>query len=158
MQQLPVRIYKHWIGYVAIALAGLSVIGFFWAGLGSLLEQPGINQMLVLGIAAVALLATAAITIVLIYVYGLSYLELTDEGVTAKNWSTPFTSRTEQSEWLRVTRASALIGGIFGRVFNYGTVSVETNGGSNQIVFTYLPRPEYWQQVIQEKADQATDQ
>ncbi|WIE74504.1 hypothetical protein [Curtobacterium sp. MCSS17_007] len=156
MEQLPVRIYKHWIGYVIIALAGLCVIGIFWSGLGTMLEQTGINQMLVLGIAALAILSTAAISIVLIYVYGLSYVELTENGITVKNWVTPFTSRDEQSEWVRVTRSNALIGGIFGRVLNYGTLSVETNGGSNQVRFTYLPRPEHWQYVIQLEADNAT--
>jgi len=156
MIPLPARIYKHWIGYVVVLLTGASLIGLLWVGLSSWISAPGIDQSLVFQIALVAIISVVVITIVQLYVYGLSYIELNNDGIIIKNWITLFVSKDEQFEWVRVSRSTAAKGGIFGQVLNYGTVSIETNGGSVQATITLIPNPEYWQNQIQLKADQAT--
>lgn len=156
MTPLPARIYKHWIGYVIILVAAASLIGLLWVGLSSWIDTPGVDQMLVLQVAAVAILSVMVITIVQIYVYGLSYIELNSNGIIIKNWITLFVSKDEQFEWVRVSRSTAAKGGIFGQILNYGTISIETNGGSLQAKITMMPNPEYWVDQIQQKADQAT--
>ena len=156
MVPLPARIYKHWIGYVVIALAAVSLIALLWVGLGSWMGAPGVDQGLVFQIAMIAILTVLVVAIVQIYVYSLSYIELTTDGIVIKNWITLFTSRDESFEWVRVSRSVATRGGIFGRVLNYGTIGIETNGGSIQATITLIPTPEYWQDQINLKADEAT--
>ena len=156
MVSLPLRIYKHWIGYVAIALTAILLIGLLWVGLYSWIAAPGVDQGLVFQIAVIALLSIVVIAAVLMYVYSLSYLELNVSGCVIKNYVTPFASKDEQFEWAKVSRSTATKAGLFGTIFNFGTISAETEGGSIQAKITLMPRPEYWQQVIQEKADQVT--
>lgn len=155
MVPLPVTIHKHWIGYVAIALVAICLIGFLWVGLLSWIMQPGVDQGLIFQIAVIGMLSIAVAAAVLMYVYGLSYLQLTTQNVLIKNYVTPFASRDEQFEWAKVSRSTATKAGFFGTLFNYGTISAETEGGSIQAVITLMPNPEYWQAQIQQFADQA---
>jgi hypothetical protein len=156
MQALPVTIRKTWFGYLVIFLAGASVIGLTWAGISSVLSAPGIDMMLVFGLAALIIIFTLAITIIQLYVYSLSFITLTTDGIVVKNWITLFDSTDMNAEWVRVSRATVSKGGIFAQLIDYGTLSVETNGGSVQVTIKMIPNVEYWQRVIAQKADQAT--
>jgi hypothetical protein len=156
MVPLPVRIYKHWIGFVAITLVGSLVIGLLWAGLSSLLFIPGVNRVVIFTVAAVAITFVLLATAIQLYVYSLSYIELNPQGVVIKNWVTLFVDTDESFEWVKLSRATSKQGGIFGQVLNFGTIGIETNGGSVQAVITLIPRPIYWQDQIQKYADLET--
>lgn len=152
---LPVTLHKHWIGYVAIALAAVSLMGLLWAGLDSWITQPGVDKALVFQLAIVLFVVIVFSAAILMYVYSLSYIELNGDGVVISNWATPFTSKDERFEWKNDTRSTSIRGGIFGRLFNFGTISVETGGGSVQAKITLIPKPDFWQGQIENYAEQA---
>ncbi|MEC5150885.1 hypothetical protein [Cryobacterium sp. GrIS_2_6] len=156
MIPLPARVFKHWFGYVIIAVAAASTLGLVYVGMLSLIQSGTVDPLLVFWIAVVAVLSIVTIAIIQTWVYSLSYIELNSDGIVIKNWFTLFVSKDEKFEWVRVSRSTAAKGGIFGQVLNYGTISIETNGGSVQAKITMIPRPEYWQDQINQKADQAT--
>lgn len=155
MQPLPVTIRKHWFGYVVIALAGLLLISALWVGLFSLWQAGQLSQELYWAIGGFSIIILL-ITLIQMYVYSLSYLELNDDGIVVKNWITLFVSTDEEFEWVRVSRASVLKGEIFAQLLNYGTLSIETDGGHVLVTIKMIPRIEYWQNVISERADLAT--
>ena len=157
MVPLPARIYRHWIGYFVIALAALSVLGLLYVGFVSLIESGTVNTVLVFWLAFIATSVVVLITVVQTIVYSWSYIELTSDGISIKNWTTLFVSRDESFEWIRVSRSVATKAGLFGQVLNYGTIGIETNGGSVQASIRTIPKPEYWQAIINEKADEATE-
>ena len=154
MVPLPVRIYRHWIGYVAILLAGALTIGLLWVGFLSFATTPGIDHVFAFQLAFVTITVVLAITVIQLYVYSLSYIDLSEEGIRIKNWVTLFVSKDELFEWTKVSRATAALGGFFGQILDYGVISIETSGGSIQASMKTIPRVEYWQNQIQLKADQ----
>jgi hypothetical protein len=153
---IPATIYKHWFGYVVIALAGLAGIGLAWSGFFSLMAGGQVDPQLVVGLGTFIIGMVALVTIVQLYVYGLSYIELGTDGVTVKNWITLFVSKDESFEWVRVSRAEVLKGEIFAQLLNYGTLSIETDGGHVLVKITMIPNVEQWQDAINAKADEAT--
>ncbi|MEB0287213.1 hypothetical protein QN355_11675 [Cryobacterium sp. 10S3] len=156
MIPLPAKIFKHWFGYVIIAVASASLLGLLYVGFASMVDAGVADPQLLFMIYLIAVLSIITITIVQTWVYSLSYIELNSDGIVIKNWFTLFVSKEEKFEWVRVSRSTAAKGGIFGQVLNYGTISIETNGGSVQAKIIMIPRPEYWQDQINLKADQAT--
>ena len=132
------------------------MIGLLWAGMSSFLAAPSVGQTVVFMIALVAIPSVLGVTVVQLVVYGLSYIGLTSDGVVIKNWITLFVGRNESFEWQRLSRSVASKGGVFGQVLNYGTIGIETNGGSVQASITLIPKPEYWQDIFQKKADESS--
>lgn len=155
-QSLPVTIYKHWIGYVAIALLGVAVIGLvlgaFWAGAA----VPGVDTSLLFALAVFAVALVAAATIITLYVYSLSYIELTQDGLVAVNWKSLFVKQDVQAEWVRVQDVSVVASGIFAQLLGYATLNIQTAGTTQATRMTMVPSADYWQQVIAYYADQAT--
>jgi hypothetical protein len=156
MQTLPVTIKKSWFGYVIIAITGLAVIGLLWVGFYSYLIDAPAAPQLVFGLGAIAIVLTVLITIVQLYVYSLSFITLTTEGVTVKNWLTLFVSTDEVFEWVKLTKVEAAKGGIFGQVIGYGTLSLGTSDGSQLVNMKVIPNVEYWQIFIESKAAEST--
>jgi hypothetical protein len=156
MQALPVTIKKTWFGYLLIAITGLAVIGLLWVGFYSyLIGRPPAPQV-IFGLGATAIILTVLVTIVQLYVYSLSFITLTTEGVTVKNWITLFVSTNEVFEWVKLTKIDAAQGGIFGQVIGYGTLSLGTSDGSKLVNMKFIPNVEYWQTFIESKAAEST--
>jgi len=153
---IPATIYKHWIGYVFIALAAIFVLLLLWLGFDSIIASNWVDPTLAFGLYAFASVIVVLVAIVQIYVYGLSYIELNSTGIVVKNWITLFVSRDESFEWVQVSRATVSKGEIFAQLLNYGSIGIETNGGQVQVVITRVPNVEYWQDIIQAKADEST--
>lgn len=154
-QPLPVTIYKSVVGLLAIFGAGLSVIVLAIFGVYDLWIT-GDRDLLVGGFLALIILVVALITIERIYVYSLSTIELTADGVVAINYRTLFARVDSKTEWFRVQDVSVVTGGIFNSLFNYGTLHIQTSGSQQQIRMTMVPRADYWQEIIAAYADQAT--
>jgi hypothetical protein len=155
MEALPITIRKTWFGYVVIVLAGALVIGLTYLGISSILSAPGTNMVIAFGLAALIIITTLAITIIQLYVYSLSFITLTTEGIVVKNWITLFVSKDESLEWQKVTKAESAKGGIFGQVLDYGTLSIGTSDGDTLVNMKMIPAVEHWQAVIQQQADAA---
>lgn len=158
METLPVTIYRTWFGLFLILLAGCSVIYLLYVGLEELFLSGALNPNVIWGIGLFTIVLVALVTIVQAYVYSLSRVTILEEGVVVKNWITLFVTTDQSFEWLRVSRASVNKGSIFAQLLNYGTLTIETNGGQVQVVAKWIPDVERWQALIQERADAATDE
>lgn len=152
---IPTTIHKHWFGYLVIFLAGGLLIAALWVAIVGLWQAGFLSVTLYYFIGAVSVIVLL-IMLVEAYVYSLSFLELTPDNLIVNNWVTLFADKDESTEWARVSRATAVKGGIFAQVFNFGTLSIETNGGNVQVSITMIPNVEHWQQIIQAKADEST--
>ena len=138
MEQLPIQIHKHWFGYVVIAFTGAALIALAWIGLLDLISGGIIDPTVGVGFGSLAVILIAAVTIIQLYVYGLSYLLITDDGVEVKNWLTIFVYKNPFSEWPKISRASESRS-VFGQWFDFGTIEVRTTDGDMPIRFTMTP-------------------
>lgn len=155
-QQLPVTIYKHWIGYVAIFFGGLGVLGLVLWGLYEAFQTPFADPLVMMLIATLCVALVVAVVAVMLRQYSLSYLMLTSDGVVAVNWLTLFAKNDVQAEWFRIQDVSVVTGSIFGLLIGYGTLNIQTAGSYQNIRMTMVPNAADWQKVIAEYADKAT--
>lgn len=156
MQSLPVTIHRTWFGLFLIFLVGAGLITVLWAVLMEMLEARMLEPVVVFAIGVFAIVLVLLATLVQAYVYSLSRVIITDDGITVQNWLTLFASTDETFEWLRVSRATVRKSSIFAQLLGYGTLSIETNGGVNQVIAKWIPDVEKWQDLIQARADEAT--
>lgn len=154
--EAPTIIKKHWIGYVAILGAGVGVASCLWLLIADFSEtgEVDITGAWALYFASVVILA---ITIVQLWVYALSYIELTSEYIHVVNWRTLFVKQDVTAEWVRVQDASIATGSIFALLFHYAKLTVQTAGTEQDLSMTMTPRPEYWRDEIQTRANASTN-
>jgi uncharacterized membrane protein YdbT with pleckstrin-like domain len=155
-QPLPVTIPKHWAGYLAIFLVGAGVMGLLMLGLYESFYSPWADPMVMFLIAALVIFLVAAVTIVQLYVYSLSTLTLTQDGIVAVNYLTLFVKKDAQLEWVRVQQCSVVAGNIFAGLLGFASLNIQTAGGYQDARMTIVPNADYWQSVIQYYADLAT--
>lgn len=154
--ELPITIRKHWLGYVALFLAGVSsVLATVW-GFYALAQNPEFDQVLMFSMLIFIVFVIVAITAVALYVYSLSYITLTLEGLQAVNWLSLFAKQNVVAEWSRVQDVAVVTGGVFALVFVYGTLNIQTAGTTQKLRMTMVPKAEYWQSIIQQLSSQAT--
>lgn len=148
MQQLPVVIKKHFIGYVAILGVGLGVVALIWGFLYSLQRSGQLDDttaVMMLFASIIVLL----ITIVQIWVYSISYIELTEDTIHVVNWRTLFVKQDVITQWNRVQDAGVETGSIFALMFDYGHLTIQTAGTAQELNMTMIPSAEYWQALMQ---------
>lgn len=147
MQPLPAIIKKHWIGYVAILGAGLGVTALLWGLIYSLRQSGQVDDTgaLMLLFASVIVLL---ITIVQIWVYSISYIEITEETLHVVNWRTLFVKQDVITQWSRVQDAGVATGSLWALLFDYGHLTVQTAGTAQELNMTMIPSAEYWQAII----------
>ena len=155
MEQLPVEIHKHWFGYVVIAFTGAALIALAWIGLLDLISGGIIDPTVGVGFGSLAVILIAAVTIIQLYVYGLSYLKISEQGLEVKNWVTLFIRNNPSVEWVDISRVSETRA-VFGQWFDFGTIEVRTTDGDMPIRFTMTPDADRWRRLIDARADLAT--
>lgn len=96
MQQLPVVIKKSFIGYVFITLVGLAFIALIAAGVYSMWRTGDLSEP-AYWIAGFFAIVIRLITLLQLYVYNLSFIELTDTGLHVVNWRTIFVKQDARS-------------------------------------------------------------
>lgn len=154
MQELPATIGKHPIGYFFIAGVGAALITLLFAGAYSMGRtgdpDPGLFWVVV-AFAVVILL----ITVVQLYVYSLSYYELTEEGLHVVNWHTLFNKTDVTTSWVRIQDVTVTTTSVWSLMFAYGTLAAQTAGTNQMLLMTMVPEPEYWSGLMQSMADDA---
>jgi len=155
MQQLPATISKHWFGYVIIVGAGLLIAGL----LGVASYSFYVNGLALELFAFTFFFAVVVLllTIVQIWVYSLSYVELAEEGLHVVNWRTLFVKTDVTTEWERVQDVSVATGSAWALLFNYGTLVIQTAGTAQELRMTMIPDAEYWQALIQANVSVASN-
>lgn len=145
--ELPIVIKKHWTGYVLIVGVGIAVLALIWSGIISMWRSGDLTQdtYWMLGIASILVLL---VTMVTAYIYSLSYIELSTEGIKVQNWLTLFVSGDARTSWGKVQDVYRTTDTIFSLLFNYGTLTIQTAGTGQHLTLTMVPDAEYWQSVI----------
>jgi len=156
MDALPVTVRKSWIGLVGIALGAIASIGLILWGAWSAAGIPYADKGVLFAIAVLVVALVAAFFIVWMYVYSLSYVELTTDGLKAVNWKSLFNKQTVEQEWVRVQNVAAVQSGIFATMLNFGTLIIPSAGTIEALKMVMVPNVEHWQKVIMTYADMAT--
>lgn len=149
---LPITIKKSVIGLLGILLVGTFLIGVLLVG-GAIVHNQG-NHTLSLVLFAVAAI-TVLLTLVQAYVYQLSQVELTEAGIKVVAWQTLFFSNVAITEWNQVQDVDVKKTSIFGQLFDYGTLLVQTAGTDRNLTLTYIPAVEQWRDYMATLADNA---
>jgi membrane protein YdbS with pleckstrin-like domain len=148
-------IHRSWFVYFMTAFIGVGAVAVIWTvifSMGFASARDPLGYYLLAYTSGLILL----ITLLQIYVYSLSFIQIDDSGITANIWVTLFASNDETTEWVRVQDVSVSKGGIFAQLANFGTLTIQTAGTAQEIVMTYVPDVEHWQSVIEAKAAAAT--
>lgn len=151
MPNLPIVIHKAFIGYVYIAAVGALLIAALIVGMIALATQHSLDQELYFILGAFAVLVLLA-TLIQFYVYSLTTITLDEQGITVVNWYSLLFSQDSQTAWTKVQDASSTQNGVLQEAFDYGTLLIQTAGTDKNFSITYVPRPDYWVNFIQEKA------
>ncbi|TFC63732.1 hypothetical protein E3O62_02585 [Cryobacterium sp. TMT2-15-1] len=153
--ELPVTIWKSWVGYFWILLVGLTVAAIPWAGIFTLgysgdLDETSFWMLVITSILVLVVMVER------LYVYNLSYITLTKDGIKAENWSSLFHQVDAETEWLRVQDVAIHTNNLFSLLFSFGTVTIQTAGTGQEMRMTMVPNVEALRDVISQLADQAT--
>lgn len=158
-EQLLAEIHKHPIGAVVQGIVGIGIslalmvavivfalnidrIGFDLGNSSSTVKAILIGGGLLLGLLA---LAVTAISVV---IYRSSIIFVTDQKIAEVTYISIFNRKITQLGIGSVEDVTVHQSGIFARLFNYGTIVVETAGEVENCNFTMMPNPNYYAQKI----------
>jgi hypothetical protein len=151
-EKLVWEIRKHPFGLFVIYLTGSAIAAIIFSALvlGALMFD---NDFLGLGIELGALrpimvgvgflLTVFALvgTAIGAYLYQANVVLITSEKIAQLLYTSLFNRKISQLSIGDVQDVSVQQKGVFARIFNYGTLIVETAGEQNNYVFTYTPQP-----------------
>lgn len=151
-EQLIWEIRKHSFGLFLVYFTGLiitSVIFIFLVLFPSLFTRNFMGLGIELGtlrpilIALGFLLTTFSLigTAIGAYLYQANVVIVTSEKIAQLLYTTLFDRKISQLSIGDVQDVSVQQKGIFARIFNYGTLIVETAGEQNNYIFTFTPQP-----------------
>lgn len=151
-EQLVYEIRKHPIGLILIYFTGffiaLTLIAAFFGTTFFLDNDPlgtGVNSeplrspLIILG--TILILLTLLMTFIGAYIYQSNVVLVTSEKLTQVVYRTIFDRKISQLSIGDVQDTTVDQKGILSRIFNYGTLIVETAGEQQNYTFTYVPRP-----------------
>jgi len=151
MQAQPTIIRKHWFGLLVILLTGLVVELAFVLAMTAMFFQGTLTPNLYAFLGTIMIIVLL-IDLVVAYVYRLSSIVFTENGITITNWQTLFFSNTAVCEWNQVEDVMAKQGGVFSQLLLFGTILVQTAGTERNLKMTMVPRVQYWRATIEAKA------
>lgn len=151
MDQLPITIRRSFFGYVIILFWGLlllaALIGAVYIG-----GMSGTINRQTFDAAGLAALFIFAGVVIALYVYHLSYITLTAQGIESNNFGSLFFNTDSMTEWQKVQAVDVIKPGFFAEIFNYGTLLIQSAQTTQRLRLTFTPNVEHWQQYIQDKA------
>ncbi len=151
-EQLVYEIRKHPIGLLGIFLTGTFIAFSLFMALvvGSLLVKSdplelgtNVNTIRLLMIAVGSLLSLLAVVMTMIagYLYKSNVVLITSDKLAQFLYTTIFDRKISQLSIGDVQDVTVSQKGILARLFNYGTLVVETAGEQQNYTFTYVPTP-----------------
>jgi 4-amino-4-deoxy-L-arabinose transferase-like glycosyltransferase len=147
-----ITITKSAVGQLLIVLAGILLTGLLAAAAWWLRRD---GQTL-LGECMFAAAVVAALGMAMQnYVYALSRIVLTDKQLTVTNWTSVIASDVAVCDWSQVQDVAVQKGGILPLLFDYGSLLIQTAGTERNLRINYIPKVEYWRDVIEQRADAA---
>ncbi len=146
------EIRKHPFGLLIIYFSGaaISAIIFTFLVLGPILFtrdflglgiELGALRPIIIGIGFLLTVGGLVGTAIGAYLYQANVVLVTSEKIAQLLYTSLFDRKISQLSIGDVQDVSVQQKGIFARLFNYGTLVVETAGEQNNYVFTYTPKP-----------------
>jgi len=149
MQTLPVTIRRSLIGLIGIFIGGLLTASLI-IGL-ALYTAPQMSQQAIFLFLAIGIV-TIVVTLIAMVVYDSSTITLTTNGIELTSFMSLFFSTTTTCEWADIEEVSVRSSGIIRRLFGVGDLFVQTASARPNLSLTWIPRSEYWGDVIREQA------
>ncbi len=159
----PIVIRRHIFGLVVLyvevivgILAGMGLIYFLTSNFVDETNRTRVYQALgVLGIAAIvlAVLMLMAAT----YIYRSCKMIITSTGLTQVLQTGLLSRRTSQLNLSHLEDVTAEQNGLFPRLFNFGTVYIETAGEEENFHFIFCPEPDKCAKLILDNHQAAID-
>lgn len=139
------------------SLVGLVIIYLVGFGIAAMLALCGYWQRLA-GQTDLSLLlfacagASVLFTMLQAIVYNMSRIILSDLQLDIANWNSIVSNDTAQCDWSQVQDVDIKKSGLLPMVFDYGTLRINTASGDGVFRITYIPKVEYWRDVIAARA------
>jgi hypothetical protein len=151
MDILPITIHKSWFGYLQILVVGLLVIAGVIGVLIFLGSTHGLTVSTFYTLGAFGILFLL-LTIIQLYVYGLTTVVLTTTGITVTNWTSLLTDQDSELDWTKVQDVASRQDGFFPEVIGYGTLLIQTAGADKSFEVPMIPDVDHWVDVINKQA------
>lgn len=150
-EKLIYEIRKHPFGLFVIYLTGFSItmVLFLILVVGSTMVKgdPGVGvsagslRALMIGVGAILSLTAVIMTLIAAYLYSSNVVIITNEKLAQFLYITIFDRKISQLSIGDVQDVTVSQKGVFARLFNYGTLVIETAGEQQNYTFTYTPTP-----------------
>jgi hypothetical protein len=147
-EQLVYEIRKHPIGLGGVYLSGFLAAGGLFGGslalayaLNNTSTDAGSLRVLVLFLGGFLSILALIITAVSAYLYDSNVVFVTSEKIAQVLYRTIFDRKISQLSIGDVQDVTTSQRGLFARMFNYGTLIIETSGEQANYTFTFTPRP-----------------
>lgn len=158
-EELIAEIRKHPIGYIVIAITGVFIALAVLIGttlLGANIDNLGFSlgdssssaQAIVILIGVVLTLLILGATAIAIVIYIRNVVYVTNEKIAEVSYISLFNRKVTQLGVGEVEDVTVEQKGILSRIFNYGTLIVETAGEKENATFTLVPHPNTHSQEI----------
>jgi hypothetical protein len=157
-EDLLAEIRKHPVGVVGISIVGILIA--FIIGASTILLAVSLNSaavdvgggglvqtLLVAGGVILALLALAA-TAIAVVIYRSSVVFVTNEKIAEVAYLSIFNRKVTQLGVGNVEDVTVQQKGILSHIFDYGNITVETAGESENCSFTMTPHPNFYSRII----------
>ncbi len=150
-EELVMEIRKHSFGLILVQATGLVVTLIIVLAatllaynldsiIGQTLETSGLRSAIVAGGFIMGVLSVIG-TEIAIMLYRSNVIFVTSEKVAQILYPSVFNRKLSQLSIGDIQDVTVTQSGIFPRLFNYGTLVIETAGEQQNYVFTYVPKP-----------------
>lgn len=159
-EKIICEIRKHFFGFILIYFTGAFIAGIvliasifasLWMETNIVNTSPpfGITGSVIMLVGVVISLIVLGLTFIYGYIFGNNVVLLTTEKVSQILYKSLFDRKVSQLNISDVQDVTVNQVGIFARVFNYGTLVIETAGEQQNYTFSFAPKPhEYAKQII----------
>lgn len=151
MGNLPLTINRSIIGYVIRILYGIGAIVLLFAGLAYTVYIMGSVPGAWLPAILLYLILVGFGTLVSLYLYSLSFIDVTETGVRVQHWTSLFSDTEANLAWTDITHVSSDQRGILAELFGYGTLIIATADGLPDSRLTWVARADYWANLLNEQ-------
>ncbi|HSX43701.1 MAG TPA: PH domain-containing protein [Candidatus Saccharimonadales bacterium] len=158
-EELLAEIRKHPIGLVFIWLTGFlitativastAVLGMSLGSVGGdVVDSSGTLRTIIIAVGLLLGVLSLVITLITAILYQSNVVFVTNEKIAEVMYVSIFNRRVMQLGIGNVEDATVSQKGILPRLFDYGSLVTETAGEMANPAFTYVPKPNYYAQLI----------
>jgi hypothetical protein len=151
-EKIICEIRKHYIGLVVTVLTGLLIATVLFVTIivlsvviTGIPDEGTVDQGLAANIAytigGLVVLGTILATFIGGYIYQHNVMLVTSDKIAQVLYKTIFDRKVSQLSITDIQDVTVIQSGVLPRIFNYGTITIETAGEQQNYTFTYAPNP-----------------